>query len=257
MRQLHPNPLPLRGGGLGCWACLLLVLCILLPRHATAADPNTLWRIIHEQCVPNQREYGSPKPCELVDLTAGYVVLKDIVGATQFLVLPTERIGGMESPQILDPATPNYWDYAWQARHYVDERAHRTMPRDAISLAINSVVGRTQNELHIHVDCVRRDVQAAIRAHANAVGKSWAPFPDKLVGHNYMAMRIDQPDLSHANPFLLLANGIPTARKDMAHYTLVVVGIPQGFVLFASRASLPTNRANGEELQDHACALAH
>ena len=72
-----------------------------------------------------------------------------------------------------------------------------------------------------------------------------------------MAMRIDQPDLTHTNPFTLLADGIPGARADMAHYTLVLVGVADGFVLLAGRAAGITNRGSGEELQDHACAAAH
>ena len=43
----------------------------------------------------------------------------------------------------------------------------------------------------------------------------------------------------------------------MAHYTLVLVGVADGFVLLAGRAAGITNRGSGEELQDHACAAAH
>ena len=111
--------------------------------------------------------------------------------------------------------------------------------------------------MHIHIDCVRLDVQAALREHAAAIGTAWAPFPAKLAGHDYMAMRIDQPELAHTNPFILLADGIPGARADMAHYTLVLVGAADGFVLLAGRAAGITNRGSGEELQDHACAAAH
>jgi CDP-diacylglycerol pyrophosphatase len=233
-----------------------LLALLATPRDA-AADADALWYIVSEQCVPDQQQNHSPKPCELVDLAAGYVVLKDRDGDTQFLLLPTARITGIESPEILAPDAPNYWNDAWQARHLVDERAHRTMPREEISLAINSISGRTQNQLHIHIDCVRPDVQAALREHAGDIGTSWTPFPVKLSGHDYMAMRIDQPDLSHADPFLLLADGIPGARADMAHYTLVVVGDHDGFMLLAGHANGITNRGSGEELQDHTCALAH
>ena len=73
-----------------------------------------------------------------------------------------------------------------------------------------------------------------------------------------MAMRIKQPDLGRANPFLLLARGIPGADAEMARYTLVVVGDVNGFVLLADRASPAAgDRGSGEELQDHACAAAH
>src|SRR5262249_24592028 len=129
---------------IGMFAALLAAA----PSHRANADPDALWYIVSEQCVPDQQQFQSPKPCELVDLTAGYVVLKDRVGETQFLVMPTARISGIESPEILAPNSPNYWEFAWQARRFVDQRAHRTMPRETISLAINSADGRTQNQLH-------------------------------------------------------------------------------------------------------------
>lgn len=237
-------------------AIFLCVLIVSLARHATA-DSDALWYIVNEQCVPNQQHFQSPKPCELVDLAAGYVVLKDRVGDTQFLVMPTARISGIESPEALAPDSPNYWEASWQARRYVDDRAHRALPRETISLAINSAYGRTQNQLHIHVDCTRLDVIAALREHADAIGPSWTKLPVKLSGHDYMAMRIDRPDLAGTNPLVLLADGIAGARADMASYTLVIAGTPTGFVLLAGRASGITNRGSGEELQDHACAAAH
>jgi CDP-diacylglycerol pyrophosphatase len=223
---------------------------MLAAPHYAAADADALWYIVNEQCVPDQQQFHSPKPCDQVDLAAGYVVLKDRVGDTQFLLMPTAHITGIESPEILAPGSPNYWNAAWQARHFVDERAHRTMPPETISLAVNSADARTQNQLHIHIDCLRLDVQAALREHAGDIGTAWGLFPAKLSGHDYMAMRIDRPDLGDTNPFILLADGIPGARADMAQYTLVVVGDPGGFVLLAGHGS-------GEELQDHACAAAH
>jgi CDP-diacylglycerol pyrophosphatase len=227
-----------------------VVLALLVAAHRAAADADALWYLVSEQCVPDQQQFHSPKPCDQVDLAAGYVVLKDRVGDTQFLLMPTAHITGIESPEILAPGSPNYWNAAWQARHFVDERAHRTMPPETISLAVNSADARTQNQLHIHIDCLRLDVQAALREHAGDIGTAWGLFPAKLSGHDYMAMRIDRPDLGDTNPFILLADGIPGARADMAQYTLVVVGDPGGFVLLAGHGS-------GEELQDHACAAAH
>jgi CDP-diacylglycerol pyrophosphatase len=225
-------------------------LLVMAACRSSTADPNALWHIVGEQCVLDEQQNHSPKPCADVDLAGGYAVLKDIVGDTQFLLIPTTRVTGIESPEILAPGAPNYWEAAWQARRYVNERAHRDLPRDDISLAINAADRRSQNQLHIHVDCVRLDVQAALREHAGTIGASWTPFPVKLAGRDYMAMRIEQPNLSHANPFLLLADGVPGARADMGSYTLVVVGITSGFIVLAGHGW-------GEALQDHACAVAH
>ena len=133
--------------------------------HANA-DPNALWTIVHDQCVPDEEASSDPAPCALVDLgggeSRGYAVLKDLVGATQFLLIPTERISGIESPALLEPEAPNYFAAAWHAGSFVDARAGVDIPRDWMSLAINSAVARTQNQFHIHIDCVRADIRESV-----------------------------------------------------------------------------------------------
>ena len=207
--------------------------------------------------LPDEQQIHSPKPCEQVDLAGGYAVLKDIVGDTQFLLMPTARITGIESPEILAPDAPNYWEAAWQARHFVDERAHRDLPRDAISLAINSDRGRTQNQLHIHMDCVRLDVQAALRdarrRHRHALGAipSRAGRP-RLHGdaHRPAGPRAQQSVRSarRRHPRRARRHGALHAGRGRR---------ADGFVLLAGRAAGIANRGSGEELQDHACAAAH
>ena|SRR5579863_27581 len=240
---------------------LVAVLAVFAVPRQAISDSNALWHIVGEECVPDQKDSHSPRPCEMVNLAGGYAVLKDIVGNTQFLLIPTTRVSGIESPKILAANAPNYWEAAWQARHYVDERARRQLPRSAIGLAINSISARSQNQLHIHVDCMRIDVMAALRDHAAAIGPKWTKFPVPLANHDYMAMRLAQPDLANTNPFVLLADGVPGARADMGHETLVVVGDSyqgkDGFVLLAGHATPGTGDwGSGEQLQDHACAAA-
>ncbi len=220
-------------------------------------DPGALWRIVHDQCVPDQLAHGDPAPCAEVDLGGASSVLKDLVGATQFLLIPTQRVTGIEDPAVLVPGAPNYFAAAWRARSFVDERAGATLPREWVSLAINSASARSQDQLHIHVDCIRPDVHAALSEHGAAVGPDWTPFPVPLAGHRYDAMSISGEDLDAANPFVLLADGVPGAREDMASRTLVVVGSlgadgRPGFVILTDRADAATgDQAEGEQLQDH------
>jgi CDP-diacylglycerol pyrophosphatase len=183
----------------------------------------------------------------------GYAVLKDLVGATQFLLIPTERIAGIESPALLEPDAPNYFAAAWDAKSFVDARAGLAIPRDWMSLAINSAVARSQNQLHIHIDCVRSDIRETVNRRIADVGPDWAPFPEPLSGHPYLAMTVEGDTLAAANPLRLLAN----QTDDMGLETLVVVGAylsdgRPGFVLLASRADPAAgNPGAGEELQDH------
>jgi CDP-diacylglycerol pyrophosphatase len=255
-----PSPCGRGLGGGVCCAPLLAIVLLAAPRP-TSADADALWHIVSDQCVPDQKDNHSPRPCATVDLAGGYAVLKDLVGNTQFLLIPTARISGIESADILSPSAPNYWAGAWKARSFVESRARRHLPRDAIGLAINSLNGRTQNQLHIHIDCVRLDVRTALHEHAAAIGTHWSQFPALLVGHEYMAMRLEQPELGTTNPFVLLADGVDGARAEMERQTLVVIGDrfqgKDGFVLLNSHARPEIgNWGAGEQLLDHACAAA-
>lgn len=85
-------------------------------------NSNTLWKIVSQKCIPNQQQNNDPTPCRQVDLYDGYVVLKDRDGPLQFLLLPTKKISGIESPDLLSPSTPNFFAEAWRARHFMEER---------------------------------------------------------------------------------------------------------------------------------------
>ncbi len=42
------------------------------------------------------------------------MLFKDRNGPLQYLLMPTYRINGTESPLLLDPLTPNFFWQAWQ-----------------------------------------------------------------------------------------------------------------------------------------------
>jgi CDP-diacylglycerol pyrophosphatase len=242
-----------------------LLVALFVPAVAAKADSNALWNIVHGRCVPNQQQHGDPKPCAVVDLkrgvAGGYAVLKDIKGLTQFLLIPTKRIAGIESGTLLEPHAANYFADAWQERHLVEKALGHAMPRDTLSMAVNSELSRSQNQLHIHIDCVRADVRDALNDKAAKIGWHWTPLDIWLFGHHYSVIRVAGTTLPRQNAFKLLARGVPGAAADMGHYTLVVVGMTfadhrPGFVVLADHADPARgDNAGGEELQDHDCAL--
>jgi CDP-diacylglycerol pyrophosphatase len=246
---------------------LLLAVAALfaLSAAARAADPDALWHIVHERCAPGAAARGNPAPCALVAYplgeASGYAVLKDRDGDSQFLLIPTAKITGIEDPAILASDATDYWAAAWSARRFTLARLGRALPRDALSLAINSPSGRSQNQLHIHVDCVRADVRAALHAQLDAIGRQWSPLDGALAGHPYRARRLDGAELGD-NPFRLLADSPEVGVGGIGRHTLVVVGATfaagrDGFVLLDDSVDAsPLDRASGEELQDHDCALA-
>src|ERR1700694_4781009 len=183
---------------------------LLLAADAAQRDlpPNTLWEVVHNLCVPGQSEYHDPKPCLQVNLNggieSGFAILRDPRGGTQFLLIPTTRISGIESPIVRRPNAPNYFADAWEARTYINEALHRTLPRDGVGLAINSAVSRSQDQLHIHFSCIRADVLQALHKNEERIGDHWAPFNVSFSGRRYEAMWGTGEHLSPHNPFSLL-----------------------------------------------------
>ena len=237
---------------------LAAALALAAPLSA-CADPNTLWNIVHGQCAPGEAAKGDPSPCLAVDLKGGYAVLKDRNGVTQVLVIPTAKVTGIEDPAVLAAGAPNYFDEAWAARRFVQALAGQIIPRDELSLAVNSMYGRSQNQLHVHVDCIRTEVRAALKASLDRIGPTWAPIDLPVSGRHYEAMRVTGEDLAGRNPFKLLAEGDAAARADMGLETLLAwpatfADGTIGFVLLADRASAG-DAGSAEELQDHACKV--
>ena len=227
--------------------------------HRTASShPNALWHLVHDMCVPDMQAGGNPQPCAAVNLSGGYAVIKDVRGTTHYLLVPTARITGIESPDLLQPGSPNYFEAAWGERSLFEKSAGHPVPREEVGLAVNSIYGRSQNQLHIHIDCVQPAVQAALAERQAEIGPRWTHLSFSLMGHRYQARWIDGQDLGANDPFKLLARADPAARVDMGRETLVLIGASRrgapGFIALADRAG-PDNIGHGEELLDHRCAV--
>jgi CDP-diacylglycerol pyrophosphatase len=221
-----------------------------------------LWTIVHGQCVPHVEAGEGPKPCDGVDLAGGedrgVALLKDLHGVAQMLAIPTRRVTGIEDPQILAPDAPNYFAAAWAGRAQLEAHLGRPAPREAIGLSINSMFSRSQDQLHIHIDCLRPDVATALSTYQGALDAQWRPMSIDLRGRHYWARRLDSADLSGVSPFLSLAEGVAGAKEQMGLWTILAAGAnfdgKPGFILLADHAEL-TAGGHAEDLQDHDCAI--
>jgi len=222
------------------------------------SGPDALRRIVQEKCVVNWSQHHDPAPCERVFLpdtktgSSGYAVMADRKGGAHFLLIPTQTMAGIDSSELLDPDTPNYFAEAWHARDLIKTFVGHEVPRTAIGLAVNTAHSRTQNQFHIHIECLRQDVADSLRHGAEQAADIWAPL--QVADSTYQAMRIMGDGLDGTNPFELIANLKPDVRHHMGDYTLVVAGMQfkggPGFILLTGTG--PT----GELLLDSSCSLA-
>lgn len=236
---------------------LLVAIATGLWRWLHSGNPDALRQIVTQQCVPNEKQNQTPLPCVDVNIQGRYAVLKDRAGALQYLLLPSYKINGIESPLLLDAQTPNFFWQSWNARRFMSERNGSPVPDDAVSLAINSRFGRTQNHLHIHISCLRSDVRLKLNDNIATISTRWLPLPGGLRGHEYLARRVTENELVKRSPFIMLAEEVPKAREHMGRYALAMVQQSDGaFVLLATERNLLTlNRAHAEEIQDHQCDI--
>ena len=204
-----------------------------------------------------------PGPCLNVDLaggeTAGVAILKDLVGEAQVLAIPTQRISGIEDPLMLSADAPNVFAGAWKAKKDVEGRAHHSLSREQVAIAINSEWRRSQNQLHLHIDCVAKNVIDALAGFESQADDTWREAPMKLNGRTYLVRRLVSADFTDAEPIKLLAVGVEGAHSDMGDYSLAAIGATfdgkPGFLLLADKLS-PDGGGHAEDLEDHDCAIA-
>jgi CDP-diacylglycerol pyrophosphatase len=219
---------------------------------------DALRQIVQDQCVVNWLQHHDPAPCERVFLAdqkisdSGYAVLADRKGGAHYLLIPTQTMAGIDGSELLDPDLPNYFAEAWHARDLITKFVGHDVPRSAIGLAVNTAHARTQNQFHIHIDCLRQDVVESLRTAAERMTDAWSPID--VAGSTYRGLRITGEGLDGSNLFELLATLQQDARHHMGDYTLVAAGMQfksgPGFLVLAGPG--PT----GELLLDSSCAVA-
>ncbi len=236
---------------------LLAALALLLAGIALAVDSprDRLRFIVQEECVPHWRAEHSPAPCVSVGGEGpepSYAVLHDRKGGAHFLLIATRSIVGMESPGAWDGQPVNYFDAAWRSREVLASVVGHAVPRSAIGLAINPVRARSQDQLHIHIECLGREVHAALKAGAAGLTSRWNTL--SVDGRPYQARRILGTELADNNPIRMLAGSLGPG-EDLAGFTLLVAGMdfeegPGWAVLAAAHAP------GAELLLDSTCELA-
>jgi len=231
----------------------MLALGGVLAAGVACADRLTIWRIVHDQCAPHTQ--ALPAPC--VQVGATDAIIKDRVGVAQLLDIPTTRVTGVEDAQLLQADAPNYFANAWAARGLMRRYLASAPERDGLAITVNSTVARSQDQLHLHIDCLSAEVAKTLAAYAASIDGTWRPMTEALNGRKYWARRVESSDLVGADPFHLLADEMPNAKTEMGLWSLAAVPAPggAGFLLLADHAEL-TQGGHAEDLQDHDCAIA-
>jgi CDP-diacylglycerol pyrophosphatase len=195
---------------------------------AIGLDRLALWPVV-QACVADFKLTGAPFPCLKVDLSSGeergYVVLRAPL-LNELIVAPTREIVGIEDPFLQLVGAPNYFNSAWRARSFLRGADGRVLERDEIALVANSAVVRTQDQLHVHVGCLRSHPRLMLAAAAPNVpiGK-WVRIGNVVPHVMFWGMRIRGTDLSDIKPFPLAAEAFGDKVRDRGNLTIAAAGV--------------------------------
>ncbi|MEY0973047.1 CDP-diacylglycerol diphosphatase [Providencia huaxiensis] len=217
-------------------------------------NSNALWNIVNEQCIPLQQ---SALSCLKVDSDQQYVLFKDKKGPLHNLVIPTDKITGIESARLLERNTPDYFAIAWQERESVSSQAKISISDDLLAVAVNSQYGRSQDQLHIHIACLKPEVSQQLNQVSSEITTDWAKLSTELVGHHYLAKKLQKAPAKFDNAFNQLNEYVVKHHDEMGNYGLAMVQLKDDSkVLLANRFSIwDLNLGSAGELLDYQCLV--
>lgn len=211
-------------------------------------------------------------PLNITTIAAGYVVIKDEAPAktNAFLTIPSKVVSGIEDPQVTFFAkgivslaeSRNFWLDAWDQRGLVNTlyrvlnpKKTKDLANTQIGLAVNSAFARSDNQLHLHMACLRTDVQSTLANVKPAITTSWSKSPIQMPGSLHAYYAIELTSLTNQNPFLMMQSGPGYFPNDPGATTLVLTGSPNGnyYLLEDYAHGGAKDPGAGEELLDEVC----
>lgn len=224
-----------------------------------AADRDILWDIVHNKCQPSYDKQGTYGSCSLVNENEGYVLMKDRNGKYQYLLMPLNKVSGIEDKQLVSGNVPDYFRMAWDGRALVTEKTGQRIKENDVSLTVNSINARSQDQLHIHISCLAKPVREALdRFKSEKLGDNWSTFPEKLMGYEYSVKKLSSEAFENRNGdniFKTVSDKVAQDGNEMQYATIAVVNQDKNNFLLLLAQGSKSNPVGAEELQDHDCGL--
>src|SRR4051794_11656057 len=160
---------------------------------------------------PSCREYNAER---------GFVIVKDNARdkPRAYLIIPVRPVTGIEDPQVLRSPIADLWQYGWE-----ESTRFLQVPSRRVALAVNSMAGRTDNQLHIHISCVRPDVEQVLERNRQLSYDASQPREVRLRPYNHLYRVVLARDLiRHASPFDVVSQ-MPGAIDSMGRQSIAVI----------------------------------
>lgn len=245
---------------------LAIAVLLTLAGTAQAGDRDRLWPVVRT-CASAYKLLGVAFPCLKVelpggDMNRGYAVLRPLK-SDDLILSPTRETPGVEDPSLQSPEAPNYFAAAWRARTFLKGADGNPPPRDDVALAVNSEGSRSQDQLHIHIGCLRPDERRFLDEAAQRMPLyEWTRVGPLIPRQVYYGVRVKELDFDPLNPFRIAAHAFVGAADNPGGLMLLVVGAQVKdeddllILAFFEGVSGALRHAGAETLLDRSCTAA-
>lgn len=224
-----------------------------------AVGRTSLWSVV-QVCIANDQLTGASFPCLEVDAgQRGFVTIRAPFEKTHVIVSPTVHISGIEDPSLQSADAPHIFQQAWDARKFIVPRREPSLADADIGLALNSRPGRSQDQIHVHVDCLSSPIAQQLHMHESEMSATqWSHLAFALRGERYWVMLLSGTDLAEKNIFTTASTLLNVSPGRIEDVTLVVIPRPGGGFYLLADQFIPhsLHKGHGEVLLDHSCSGA-
>lgn len=223
-------------------SCLIFIrtLCVffILAGFSYANnDATSLRESMHKDCLSSTGEPFNTNEC--LNRGADFVIYKTKTEPYHYLFIPITDIEGVESPLFWQEGYPSWFTMAWRHRYLAAPNLGRKgVDINNVGIAINSKYARTQNQLHIHINCIRPDVSLVLRK----IDPSKIQGRVDLLGISYEMLRFPGTDL----PDWAISKF--NSKEDFAKQTLFAALINNSVIVLSSQ--FVEGKANSGSAED-------
>ncbi|WP_084624546.1 CDP-diacylglycerol diphosphatase [Xanthomonas cassavae] len=240
------------------WAgvALVAILLCIFGTMVYLTKIGTLWRTISEQCVPGFLHGNNPAPCLVVNPERDYVVLRSPAGPLHLLFVPLTRTLGSNAPWLNASNNPDYFKFAWQARDLLSKESGKTIPDTAVALTFDAYGWGTQDQLHLHLACLRPEVRNVLHTLGLALRSDrWIEY--RMLGHGYWLRAVSAEEFAAGNVLQQISHEAPVGTGGLNHSGVALAKLQDGRFVVAvlPRVLFGPDASSGaaSEMQDFSC----
>jgi CDP-diacylglycerol pyrophosphatase len=190
-------------------------------------DRQALWSVIRTACVPASY-FGLTLPCAKVNRDRGYAVIKSPAPyGLSFIVTPVVPVAGIESLATTTGDTNRLWLAAWEERDLLERAAKHKINWSDVVLAVNSKSTRSQDQLHIHLGCIKSSIRDFLAVEPSSTGENWQSAHPSSINVSFFVKLLPEEDIRR-DLFKLVFDELPGGRLFAEKQTIALAGVTRG-----------------------------